>query len=399
MRQYDRSPRQSRRALRAPILVTLAIALLAARLPAQGADRVEVKVSGTILLNTFYTSTRTNNFDNPQVVVRPGTADSLGDGGGLGLTVRQTRLGVRAFWPDLYGAEVRAEVDADFHGGQQQSGFGDLFPLFRIRRAVVDIAWDRATLLVGQEVPLIAEYNPMSLATVGLSGLSNSGNLWLWVPQIRGGVRLASTPRVKFDVDAAVLGAGANEPAGELLTQPDRAEQSERPALQARAIVRWGSAERPGDVSIGVHQGWLATSGDSTLSSSAIAAAARIPLGSRLTLTGEAFSGQALAGLGGGGVGQFLGVNNTPVSTRGGWGQLLLSLPRSVTLAGAWGMDDPDDDDLDAAGRLRNVTTMGALHWTPAPFVTALELRRLTTTYRTGERSAVHVNLGIGISF
>lgn len=394
MRQYNSPPRQTRYPHFA-----LALALLAARLPAQDADRVEVKVSGTILLNTFYTSTRTNNFDNPQVVLRPGAADSLGDGGGLGFTVRQTRLGVRAFWPDLHGAEVRAEVDADFYGGQQQSAFGDLVPLFRIRRAVVDVAWDRATLLVGQEVPLIAEYNPMSLATLGLSGLSNSGNLWLWVPQIRGGVRLARTPRVRFDLEAAVLGAGANEPAGELLTQPDRAEQSERPALEARAILRWGSAERPGDVSIGVHRGWLATSGDSTLSSHAVAAAARLPLGSRLAFTGEAFSGQALTGLGGGGVGQFLGVNNIPVATRGGWGQLLLQLPKSVTLAGGWGMDDPDDADLDATGRLRNETTMGALHWTPAPFVTALEVRRLTTTYRTGERSAVHVNLGVGIAF
>jgi hypothetical protein len=239
----------------------------------------------------------------------------------------------------------------------------------------------------------------MSLATVGLSGLSNSGNLWLWLPQVRAGLRVARSDKVKVDVEAAVLGAGANEPAGELLTQPDRAEQSERPALEARAIVRWGTAEQPGDVSIGVHQGWLATSADSTLSSRAVAAAARIPLGSRLAFTGEAFSGQALTGLGGGGVGQFLGVNNVPVFTRGGWGQLVVRLPGSVSLAGGWGMDDPDDDDLDAAGRLRNETTMGALHWTPAPFVTALELRRLTTTYRTGERSAVHVNLGLGLAF
>lgn len=398
MRQYNSPPRHcTTRVLR---FAAVALLSLAVRLPAQdAAERVEVKVFGTILLNTFYSSTRTNNFDNPQIVQRPGAADSLSDGGGLGLTVRQSRLGVRAFWPDLRGAEVRAEVDADFYGGQQQSGFGDLFPLFRIRRAVVDVAWDRATLLVGQEVPLIAEYNPLSLATVGLSGLSNSGNLWLWLPQIRGGVRVARTERVKFDVEAAVLGAGANEPAGELLTQPDRAEQSDRPALEARAIVRWGNAEQPGDVSVGVHQAWLATSADSTLSSRAVAAAARIPLGSRVAFTGEAFSGEALTGLGGGGIGQFLGVNNVPVATRGGWGQVVVRLPGSVALAGAWGMDDPDDDDLDAAGRLRNVTTMGALHWTPAPFVTALEVRRLTTTYRTGDRSAVHVNLGVGIAF
>lgn len=51
---------------------------------AQDADRVDVRVSGTILLNTFTTSRRTNNFDLPQFVVRPSAADSLSDGGGMG---------------------------------------------------------------------------------------------------------------------------------------------------------------------------------------------------------------------------------------------------------------------------------------------------------------------------
>ncbi|MCC6318105.1 MAG: hypothetical protein IT361_10480 [Gemmatimonadaceae bacterium] len=388
---------------RCPVWLTCALVLAPYAVPAvlhaQDASRVDVRVSATVLLNTFFTSTRTNNFDIPQVALRPSAADSLGEGGGVGLTVRQTRVGVHAFWPDVHGAEVRAEVDADFYGGQQQSGFGDLMPLLRVRRAIVDVAWDRASLLVGQEVPLIAEYNPLSFATVGLSGLSNSGNLWLWVPQLRGGVRLVRTEQLRLDVDAAIVGAGTNEPAGELLVQPDRAEQSNRPALQARAMLRWGTAERPGDVSVGLHRGWLATAGDSSLASSAVTAALRLPLGTRATFTGEAFTGQALTGLGGGGVGQFLGVNNVPVQTTGGWGQLVVELPRRVAVAGAWGMDDPDDNDLDASGRLRNVTTMGAVHWTPAPFIVALEVRRMTTTYRSGLRSGTHVNLAVGIGF
>lgn len=363
------------------------------------ADRVDVRVTGTILLNTFHTSARTNNFDIPQVVLPPSANDSLGTARGTGLTIRQTRLGVRAFWPDVRGAELRAEIDADFYGGQQQSGFGDLFALLRIRRAVVDVAWDRASILFGQEVPLIAEYNPLSLATVGLSGLSNSGNLWLWVPQLRAGLRLNGQGAVRFGIDGAVLGAGSNEAQGELLTQPDRAEQSNRPALQARLIARFGTADHPGDVSVGVHQGWLATTGDSLLASRAVAVAARVPLGTRLALTGEAFTGQALAGLGGGGIGQLLGPDDVPVETRGGWVQAALTLPRDVVLAGAFGGDDPADEDLGANGRLRNVTTMGAIHWTPAPFLVALEVRRYTTTYRAGPLSATHVNLAIGLSF
>ena len=400
MRQISHpGPKVSSARLRLTLGAALLTCLTTGLQAQESADRVEVRVTATVLLNTFHTSGKSNNFDVPQFALRPNAADSLNNGGGTGLTVRQTRLGVRAFWPSVHGIEVRGEIDADFYGGQQQSGFGDLVPLLRVRRAVVDVAWDRAELLVGQEVPLIAEYNPLSFASVGLSGLSGSGNLWLWVPQIRGGLRVARTPKVKLDLEAAVLGAGANEPAGELFTQPDRAERSGRPALQGRAIVRWGSAERPADVSLGVHRAWLATSGDSLLVSSAIAGAARLPLGSRLTFTGEAFSGQALTGLGGGGIGQHLGVDDVPVRTRGGWGQLVLRLPRDVALTAGAGLDDPDDTDLDAAGRLRNVTALGSLHWTPSPFVAALEMRRFTTTYRTGALSVTHVNLGLGLSF
>ncbi|MBL8962136.1 MAG: hypothetical protein JNJ98_19900 [Gemmatimonadetes bacterium] len=377
----------------------LAGTLAAHRADAQDADRVDVRVTGTILVNTFSTSRRTNNFDIPQFVVRPSAADSLGDGGGFGMTVRQTRLGVRAFWPDVRGAEVRAELDTDFYGGQQASGFGDLFALFRVRRAVVDAAWSRATLLIGQEVPLIAEYNPQSLAMVGLSGLATSGNLWLWLPQVRGGVRVARGKSAKLDLEAAIVGAGSNEAQGELFTQPDRAEQSGRPSLQGRAIVRWGTADRPGDISLGAHRGWLATSGDSLLVSRAIAAAWRLPLGKVVTLTGEAFTGAALTGLGGGGIGQHLGPRNVPVESRGGWSQLLVQVAPELSLGGMWGMDDPEDAQLDVNGRLKNATWGGSVQWMPAPFVSALEVRQITTTYRTGALRAVQVNLALGVSF
>jgi hypothetical protein len=384
----------------APLLAAF-LSATSAVASAQTESQVDVRVTGTILWNAFSTSGRTNNFDLPQFVLRPTFADSGRDGSGFGMTVRQTRLGVRAFWPEVGGAEVRAEIDADFYGGQQQSGFGDLFPLARVRRAVVDIRWDRGTLLIGQEVPLVAEYNPVSLATVGLSGLSSSGNLWLWLPQIRGGWRVARGARVRLDLEGAFAAMGGNEASGELFTQPDRVEQSDRPAVQARAIVRWGTADRPGEVSLGAHRAWLAGPADSLIASHAVVAAWRIPLGTHLSLTGEAFRGQALAGLGGGGVGQLLGPGDVPVRSRGAWAQGVFQLPRAVQLTFGGGFDDPTDADVGVgdSGRLRNGTILAGIHWNPGPVVTALEARRLTTTYRTGEYSATHLNLGIGISF
>lgn len=373
--------------------------LLAQPSAAQDDEKVSVRFTGVVLTNAFFTSTRTNNLDIPQFVQRVTAADSLGDGGGFGMTLRQTRVGVIAFWPDIAGGEMRAEIDADFYGGQQASGFGDNFPLFHLRRAVAEVSWDRGSILVGQEVPLISEYNPSSFATVGLSGFASSGNLWLWLPQVRGAVHVFRQRNLRFSLEGAVVAPSTNEAAGELLTQPDRAEQSDRPALQGRAILRWGGRERGGDISVGGHVGWFATSGDSLVTSDAMAVAARIPLWPGAHLVGEWFDGQALAGLGGGGIGQNLQGGDTPIPTTGGWAQLVWQPVSAFAVSGGYGEDDPDDEFLPLTGRLRNRTIMGNVQITPGPFVVALEYRSMKTSYENGDARAGHLNLALGVKF
>lgn len=362
-------------------------------------EAVSVRVTGVVLINGFHTSKRSPNVDIPPFVTPVGPADSLGDGDGLGMTARQTRLGVIAFWPDVAGGELRAEVDADFYGGQQASNFGDNFPLLHLRRAVAELSWHRASILVGQEVPLISEYNPSSFATMGLSGFGSSGNLWLWLPQFRGALHLVRTSNVRLSVEGAVMAPSSSEAAGELMTQPDRAEQSDRPYLQSRAILRWGNGDRSGDISVGGHLGWLATTSDALLKSRAFAVAARIPLVPTTSITGEWFDGQALAGLGGGGIGQNTGPGDVAVPSRGGWAQFEWKPLDALALSVGYGEDDPDDAYLGAAARLRNRVTMTNLILTPGPLVIALEYRGLNTSYRSGDLKATHLNLAVGVRF
>jgi hypothetical protein len=59
------------------------------------------------------------------------------------------------------------------------------------------MTWGGLNLLVGQEAPPIVELNPSSLASIGLSSLSASGNLWLWIP--RSGLPEISSPATKGD--------------------------------------------------------------------------------------------------------------------------------------------------------------------------------------------------------
>jgi hypothetical protein len=371
--------------------------LLGFAAPLAGQDRPapEVTFHGTVLMNGFYTSAKTNNSDLPQFAVARAAGDSFPTAG-LGATLRQTRVQARAFAAGVLGGDFTAEVDADFWGGQQPSNGGRTFPLLRIRRAWAQMAWDRFAVLAGQEAPPIAEINPSSLASVGLPALSGSGNLWLWIPQLRLSGDLVSGKPVRLALEGTVLAPTAQ---GAFLTQPDRAEQSKRPYLEGRLRLRWGSA---GDVSVGGHLGWLATTGDSLLESKAAAVMALVPLGRYLELRGEAFVGEGIAGLGGGAIGQNFGVNGRTVRTRGGWGQLLIRPTAEWELGASYGIDDPKDQDLDpATGRLKNETLGGHVHWRPSPLILGLEFRHIATTYGpgVGKQTADHVNLAVGAEF
>ncbi len=364
-------------------------------------SRLKVDFSGTALLNAFYTSDKTNNSDLPQFVAPLSPTDTLPQAGG-GATIRQSRVRLSAFAPEIAGGEFRGELDVDFFGGQQPSTGGRTFPLLRIRRVFGELAWGGVSLFVGQEAPPIAELNPSTLASLGLPGFSGSGNLWLWIPQARLTGHLSRAGTLRLSAEAAVLAPTGYQQQDLFLTQFDLAERSRRPYLQARAFARWGENETAGELSLGGHYGWLATGGDTLLDSKAVAFSARLPLTRTIEIQGEAFAGQAIAGLGGGGIGQNLGAGGVPVRTRGGWAQVNLRPALGWEVGGGFGMDDPKDADLDTGTqRLKNETWEAHVQWRPSPFVLGFEYRRIETTYGAtiGKLGADHVNLASGFEF
>lgn len=366
---------------------------------AQENPKPEVDLKVMVLMNGFYTSAKTNNVDLPQVAVPTTPADSF-SGAGLGATIRQSRVTGHAFLSGVAGGDFNAELDVDFWGGQQPSNGGRTFPLLRIRRAWAQMTWDRLNLLVGQEAPPIVELNPSSLASIGLSSLSASGNLWLWIPQIRLTYDFLSSPKGRLGIEGTVLAPTGYEAQGPFLTQPDEAEASKRPYLQGRLLYRWGEGDHPGQISVGGHLGWFVSSGDSLLDSKAAAFLLQAPIGRMVEIRGEAFVGQAVAGLGGGAIGQNFGVNGVPVRTKGGWGQLLVRPSPGWEIGASYGIDNPDDDDLDrATQRLKNETLVGEIQWRPSPLVLGLEYRHIATTYGAGTEKADHINLGLGAEF
>ncbi|MFL5536499.1 MAG: hypothetical protein ACJ8AP_12405 [Gemmatimonadales bacterium] len=358
--------------------------------------KLEASVHGLILMNGFYTSDDMNNSDVPQFALPAGEPARTT----TSATVRQSRVTVAGVAQDFAGGTLTGELDVDFFGGQQPSTGGRTFPLIRIRRAFAELNWARFAVLVGQESPPIAEVSPSSIASIGFPLFAGAGNLWLWIPQIRLSADLAPLGGVRLGIEGAALAPTSGEPQQTFLTQPDAAERSGRPYLQGRLRARWGEGDRLGEISFGGHYGWLEDSTGGRIDSKALAMSVWTPIVGGLELRGEAFVGQALAGLGGGGIGQNMVRNGVPVEARGGWVQLNYRAG-SWELGAGGGIDDPEDEDLVASSRLRNLAYGGHLIWRPLPAVIGLEAREIRTDYAppVDTESGFQVNLGVGVEF
>lgn len=363
-------------------------------------SRVSLEFTGRALMHVVRNDGRVNNVDVP-VFARPDSG--AGPQGGMAMTIRQTTLGLAFTASDIAGGTFHGDLDADFYGGQQPSSGGRTFPLVRLRTARGTLAWSNGFVMAGQEQPLISNLDPVSLASVGVPGFTAAGNLWLWLPQVRGGVHTSGP--LRFGVEAAVLAPTSGDPAGPFDTQFDAAERTDSPYLQGQLRMEWGEEERRGFVTAGYHTGRVADATDVARRSEAIAATVKLPIGSRVELRGEFFDGQLLRGLGGGGIGQGFGPGGVPVRTKGMWAQLNVQATTRLLLGVGGGSDDPERADVAVGGRTGNAVVESHLHWRPAgPLVLGLEWRRLSTEYRqVAATPAVartnHLNLAIGFEF
>jgi hypothetical protein len=378
-----------------------AIALLQQQLAEQASSgvttrsRMQLEINGRILVNAFSNDSRVNNVDDPQFV-RPDSAQLL-PAEGVGFAIRQTTLGIALTSRDVLGGHFVGDLDVDFFGGQQPSSGGRTFPLLRLRTARGAVRWTSGELMIGQETPLIAGLNPVSPAAIGTPEFAAAGNLWLWLPQIRGTVE--GKGAVRLALQAAVLANTTGDAVGLFDTDVDAAERSQRPAMEARLRVRWGDDDHPSEVGCGGHLGFLAVPGGDTENTHAVACDARVIV-SRLELRGEAYTGRGLRGLGGGGIGQNVGRLNVPLEDRGGWAQINVEANAIVRLGAGCGIDKTSESDVLAGGRLRNQACSGYTIVRPGgPLFFGAEYRRLETKYATGSVANNHFNVGMGFEF
>jgi hypothetical protein len=358
----------------------------------QTKSRVRMELSGRVVVNGFGNSRRVNNVDNPQFV-RPDTTPGV-PVRGVGMAIRQTRLGLAVTVADVLGGGFSGDVDVDFYGGQQPSSGGRTFPLVRLRTARGFVRWSHAELLLGQESPLIAGLNPVTPAAIGTPDFAAAGNLWLWLPQVRFGVE--NRGRLRFGAQAAVLAPTSGDAVASFDTDYDLAERSQRPYLQGRLHAAWGEGDATQELGCGIHQGWLVPN-TTRVESRAIACDLTFPVDSWLEVRGEFFSGQGVRGLGGGGIGQNVATGtDVPLKTTGGWAQINVRPTFALRFGAGCGADHPEARALrhrnDACAAYTIVRPIGPLFF-------GGELRRLRTEYSTARFTNDHVTLAAGFEF
>jgi hypothetical protein len=369
-------------------------------------SRIQVELSGRVVMNAFSNERIVNNVDNPQFVRRD-TASRVPLKGG-GASVRQTMFGIRANVDDVLGGQFRGAMDVDFYGGQQPSSGGRTFPLLRIRTAHGTLAWTHAEILAGQEIPLFSPLNPISPAAVGTPGFVAAGNLWLWLPQLRATIQTGNSG-FNIGLQAAALAPTSGDPVGTFDTDFDAAERTRRPYIESRLRARWGEFEMAGEIGCSAHLGWVSVAApgaqfpDSMLTSRAAGCDAKLPLFSWLELRGEGYTGELMRGLGGGAIGQGVGPNGDPVHDDAGWGQINLRPFHDMLTGGAGcGIDRVRESDVrgDANARFRNTTCAAYIQWKPAGAVfLGFEGRRTATEYSTSRFANNHFNLAMGFEF
>ena len=389
-------------------------------------SRIQLELSARIMTNFFVTDRRVNSVDVPQFALPdvatppmlPGSAAPSSRPGSraTGLTLRQSRIGAALSVDSVLGGTFEGDLELDFFGGVSNSpGERRLFPEPRLRTARARLQWDRTSIFIGSDTPLISDLNPISVAAVGLPGFVTAGNLWNWLPQLRLSHDLlvrANGVRIGAQVALLTPFSGVQHPAE--TDGVDAGERSGRPYVEGRVHLRWGDGatrssvpsdamlgEAGGEIGVGVHRGWLRSSGDSLTTSEAVSVDARVMVAPVIELRGEAYRGQLLRGLGGGAIGQNFGraqpggLIGAPIRTTAGWLQANLQAHPTLITGVGCGREVVNTDDLPL--RESNLACAAHLLWRPAqPMLIGIEYRRIETRYSTATNRAGHLNLAFG---
>lgn len=314
----------------------------------ESASKYPVRINGLILFNAFSNHGAVDNFDQPSLAV-PSTSDVPSTS--YGASLRQTILGIEATGPHLAGAKSYAEVNVDFYGGIQYTNYGSNGGIVRMRTALAKLQWNKDTAEVGLVAPLISPLSPTSYASVAEPAMAWAGNLWTWAPQLRYEHRFTTSSGKEISLEFGLWDpppAGYTNADGYRVASPG--ERSGQPAYESRIAWKRGTQDSPGETHVGLggYYSRMAFPGGRNGDAFAVTGDWTFRIAHRLELSGEAYRGRAIGGLGGGvyknvvtGIDPTTGASTFRLlNDVGGWAQTKLRFTNVLEANGAFGLDN-----------------------------------------------------------
>jgi len=355
----------------------------------EASQRFPIRITGMALFNAFENSRQAGAAEYPVTASAPGASTA-------GATLRQTIVGLEYRGPEtLWGGNVHGTVYMDLAAGAANAAV-------RLRTGSIEIDWKNRSLMAGIEKPIFNPREPSSLAQVAVSPLTGTGNLWLWLPQVRfeQDVSFASGTGLR-----AQLGVIQTREAGPYAgTNFTGTVAPARPGLEGRfEFFHRLDDDRRLEIAPGFHTSETHVAGQS-VPSNIFSVDWFFNPWRRVELTGAFYTGQNVAPLGEGyqqGFGVYYGHRIDVVGSRGGWGQLTIhTLPR-LDFHFFTGQQDDNNRDLIAGGIGKNLLFGGNLYYHLAPnVILAWETTQLRTTYiGQGMRINNHYDLALAYLF
>jgi hypothetical protein len=354
----------------------------------EASQKFPIRLTGMALFNAFLNSKQNGGSDYPILAAPTGT-------GRAGATLRQTIVGLEFRGPQtVWGGRVHGSAYMDFFAGANNS-------TMRLRTASMQIDWKTRSVMAGLEKPIFNPREPSSLALVGISPLTGTGTLWLWLPQVRVEQDWRFTANTGIRAQMGVIQTREVGPyAGEVIT--GRLEPA-RPGLEGRyEFFHNFDEERRFEIAPGFHTSRTHVAGFS-IPSQIFSLDWFFNPHRKVEFTGAFYAGENVAPLGNGTLqGYTISYGRArAVDSIGGWGQITVHAAPRVDLHLFNGQQD-DRNAMLGAGRIgKNFLYGGNLYYRLAPnVILGLETTQVRTMYiGQGLRINNHYDLALAYHF
>lgn len=343
-----------------------------------------LKPYGYVKLDASYDTTRVQIGDYALYVLPKINGEQDNE---FNMTARETRLGLELMGPDTEDLKTTGKIETDFYGPSGTANSANL----RMRLGYLDLAHSSGfSVRAGQDWETFITVIPRML---NIAILNDSGLLGIRRPQCR------LSQEMPMGSSKFIAKVAAARPIGQDLDgggQDDGAD-SGAPAFQYNALL-----ETPLMTATASKFSFSGVIGRDTLDTMvtnkvvgvdedhyntwAMIGSAFLPVHQKVALQGTLWTGANLQTYYGG-IGQGINLTkHTSISAKGFWVQIMTDPMEKLNWNLGYGLDDPNDDDLNKGDRARNNTIFTSLYYKlTTAVIVAIEYSNITTAYLRGD--------------